>query len=251
MLKLNTDKTEILVFGNPEFLKKLTVHGIFTDKNQHMCIRFAESAKYLGVWLDTSLTFDVHVSKIISSGYAKLRKIRSFRKCLTKSDTETLIHAFISNKLDICNVLLAGVNNKLMRKLQKLQNAAMRTIFQLPIRSPVSHLYSELHWLDVEQRIVFKVILFVFKALNGKAPDNISTLVHLKDPIRMTLKENLFFPKSALGKRAFCYLGPRYWNILPSNIRLCTSIDKFKGLLKSHLLLNYHDFKTKLNAKRA
>ena len=97
----------------------------------------------------------------------------------------------------------------------------------------------------------FKVILFVFEALNGKAPDNISTLIHLKDPIRMTLKENLFFPKLALGKRAFCYLGPRYWNILPANIRLCTGIDKFKGLLKSYLLLNYHDFKTNLNAKRA
>lgn len=251
LLKINTDKTEILVFGNQEFLKKLTVHGIFTDNNQHMCIRFAESAKYLGVWLDTSLTFDVHVSNMISSGYAKLRKIRSFRKCLTKEDTETLIHAFISNKMDICNVLLTGVNNKLIRKLQKLQNAAMRTIFQLPIRSPVSHLYSELHWLNVEQRIVFKVILFVFKAINGKSPDNISTLIHLRDPVRMITKENLFFPKSALGKRAFCFIGPRYWNVLPTNIRLCTNIDKFKRLLKSHLLLEYHTFKTNFNAKIA
>ena len=67
----------------------------------------------------------------------------------------------------------------------------------------------------------------------------------------MTVKENLFFPKSVLGRRAFCYLGPRYWNILPNDIRQCIHIDKFKGLLKSHLLLHYQDFKNKLDAKRS
>ena len=251
LLKLNKEKTEILVFGNTAFLKNLTIHGVFTDINEKSCIRFAESAKYLGVWLDTHLTFDVHVSNLLSSGYAKLRKIRTYRKHLSKEDTEILVHAFITSKLDNCNSLLVGVNSKLLRKVQKLQNAAIRTVYQLPIRSSVSNCYKELHWLNVEQRITFKIILFVFKAINGKSPNSISVLIHIKDPVRMTVKENLFFPKSVLGRRAFCYLGPRYWNILPNDIRQCIHIDKFKGLLKSHLLLHYQDFKNKLDAKRS
>ena len=250
LLKLNKDKTEILVFGDKAFLNTMKIHGIFTDRDERSCIRFSESAKYLGVWLDTHLTFDVHVSKMISSGYAKLRKIRTYRKHITKQETETLIHAFISSKIGNCNSILMGINRKHLRKVQKLQNAAIRTVYRLPIRSSVSDCYKELHWLNVEQRITFKLILFVFKAMNGKSPDGISELIKLKDPVRMIVRENTFFPRTALGRRAFCYLGPRYWNVLPINIRQCTSIDKFKTLLKSHILLNYQSLKDSFNARR-
>ena len=250
LLKLNKEKTEILIFGEKTFLNSMNIHGIFTDNDEKSCIRFAESAKYLGVWLDTHLTFEVHVSKMLSSGYAKLRKIRTYRKHLTKEETETLVHAFITSKLDNCNSTLIGINGKLLRKIQKLQNAAIRTIYKLPIRSSVSNCYKDLHWLNVEQRVIFKLILFVFKAINGKSPNDISVLIHLKDPVRMTAKENLFFPKTALGRRAFCYLGPRYWNLLPTNIRQCTNIDKFKTLLKSYLLLHYQSLKDNFNARR-
>ena len=249
LLKLNKDKTQILVFGDKTFLKDLTIHGVFSDIAEKSCIRFADSAKYLGVWLDTHLTFEVHVSKLVSSGYAKLRKIRSYRKHLSRKDTEILIHAFISTKLDMCNALFAGINRKLLRKLQKLQNAAIRTVYQSPIRSSVTPLYSELHWLNVEQRVTYKIILMVFKAINGKSPDNISLLIHMKDAVRMIVKEDLFFPRTALGRRAFSYLGPRYWNVLPNNIRQCVSLEKFKALLKTHFLLHYQSFKDKLTAK--
>ena len=250
LLKLNKGKTEILVFGDKTFLKNMKIHGIFTDNDEASCIRFAESAKYLGVWLDSQLTFDVHVSKMISSGYSKLRKIRTYRKHLTREETEILIHSFITSKLDNCNSILMGISGKQLRKIQKLQNAAIRTVYKLQIRSSVSDCYKELHWLNVEQRITFKLILFVFKAINGKSSQDISELIHLKDPVRMTVKENLFFPKTAIGRRAFCYLGPRYWNLLPRDIRQCTDIIKFKTLLKSHLLMHYQSLKSSFKAAR-
>ena len=143
-----------------------------------------------------------------------------------------------------------GISGKQLRKIQKLQNAAIRTVYKLQIRLSVSDCYKELHWLNVEQRITFKLILFVFKAINGKSSQDISELIHLKDPVRMTVKENLFFPKTAIGRRAFCYLGPRYWNLLPSDIRQCTDIIKFKTLLKSHLLMHYQSLKNSFKAAR-
>ena len=49
---------------------------------------------------------------------------------LTKECTETLIHAFISSRLDYCNSLLFGVPDYHLHKLQRVQNAAARLVVQ-------------------------------------------------------------------------------------------------------------------------
>ena len=48
------------------------------------------------------------------------------RSSLTTETTETLVHAFISSRLDYCNSLLYGINDGLLKKLQAVQNAAAR-----------------------------------------------------------------------------------------------------------------------------
>ena len=47
----------------------------------------------------------------------------------------------------------------------------------------LSHLM-ELHWLRIRQRIIYKVNLIVFKALNGNAPNYIQSLLSLDQPSR-------------------------------------------------------------------
>ena len=42
--------------------------------------------------------------------------------------TRTLIHAFISSRLDYCNSIFAGVSGQLLQKLQVIQNAAARLV---------------------------------------------------------------------------------------------------------------------------
>ena len=66
------------------------------------------------------------------------------------------------------------------------------------------------HWLPVEFRIKFKVLIFVFKALNGMAPRYISDLIRKKSSPRSALRSNdlmlLVMPRTkckTLGDRAF------------------------------------------------
>ena len=58
-----------------------------------------------------------------------LYNIRRIRKYLSRENTETLIHAFISSRIDYCNSLLYGVPNCHLRKLQRVQNAAARLLY--------------------------------------------------------------------------------------------------------------------------
>ena len=68
---------------------------------------------------------NVHIGKVCNN-------IRQIRKFLAVQSTKTLVHAFISSRLDYCNALLFGLPKYQLDRLQKVQNAADRVIFQIP-----------------------------------------------------------------------------------------------------------------------
>jgi hypothetical protein len=166
-----------------------------------------------------------------------IRKIASIRKYISQSNCETLVHAFITSRLDMCNVLFFGMSEKNINKLQKIQNAAIRVIFSLKKRDHVSDLLLSLHWLSVRQRISFKVLIIVFKCLHCLAPVPLRNLISIRDRITMQLDVSTFFPSSMLGRRAFSFYAPRQWNALPVPLRQIQSLDTFKAKLKHHIFM--------------
>ena len=122
-----------------------------------------------------------------------------------------------------------------MQKLQKVQNAAARLIYKLPKRSSVNQEIRKLHWLRVDQRIVYKILLIVYKHYNGISPDYLNNLLKTTDVETKKLETTYY--DSRYARRAFSYVAPRYWNSLPSEIRTLTSIDIFKQRIK-HILFN-------------
>ena len=84
----------------------------------------------LGVWLDSNLSMGDHITKTSSAAFYYLYNIRRIRKYLSKKCTETLIHAFISSRLDYCNSLLYGLPAYQIQKLQRVQNSAARLVFE-------------------------------------------------------------------------------------------------------------------------
>ena len=170
-LKVNTDKTEILVFCPDNLSDSITINGvIFKDR----CIRFSSHVKNVGIWLDRNLNFDKQVNLAVSHCYKMLKDIGSIRNSLERRDAETLVHAMISSKLDHCNSLLYGTNSETLHKPQKVQNAAVRLICQVNKRTSISPLIFNLHWLRIESRIIFKIILMTHKYIWGFSSRNVN-----------------------------------------------------------------------------
>ena len=102
----------------------------------------------------------------------------------------------------------------------------------------------ELHWLDVESRILFKVIVLVFKVIRGICSDNLSLTFKSFNgrPSDFLLLETPNF-NTKYGKRLFEYNGSRLWNALPSDMRFDEDIDSFKKKLKTMLFDGCEDLK--------
>ena len=137
--------------------------------------------KNVGAWLDSNLSMVEHITKASSVAFFHLYNIRRIRKYLSRAKTETLIHAFVSSRIDYCNSLLYGVPSCHLHKLQQVQNAAARLIFEESKYCHVTPLLKSLHWLPVKYRIIFKVLLITFKAIHGLVPVYISELISIRD----------------------------------------------------------------------
>ena len=112
-----------------------------------------------------------------------LYNFRRIRNYLSKSACETLINALVVSRLYYCNSLFYGHPAKLVSQLQHVQNSAARLIHQSTRYSP-SSLLQDLHWLPIKYRCILKILLIIFKAINGHAPSYIQDLVKVKHQTR-------------------------------------------------------------------
>ncbi len=167
-----------------------------------------------------------------------IAKIKSF---ISFKDLETVIHAFISSRLDYCNSLYLGVAQSCLSRLQLVQNSAARFLTNTRKRENITPVLVGLHLLPVEYRIQFKILLFVYKALTGLAPNYLSDLLshyHTIRPLRSSNALLLSVPKTRLKlkeDRAFSVAAPQLWNNLPLYLRSATSLQVFKSSVKTFL----------------
>lgn len=163
------------------------------------------------------------------------------RENLTVESTKALVHAFGTCRLKNCNSLLTVSPKYLITKLQRIQNCAARHVAQRPRAAHVSPILKELHWLPVDQRIVFKVLLLTYKAINNLAPSYITQLLvryNQLASVRSAGKSLLEVHRVRLKtkrNRALLVAAPKLWSDLLLKLKLRPSVVVVKSPLKTHL----------------
>ncbi len=196
----------------------------------------------LGVWFDRELKFDKQINNVVKLCFFNLRLLAKVKPFLSAIDLEKLIHAFIFSRLDYCNTIYIGVNQTALARLQAVQNAAARLLTGTRKHEHITPILFSLKWLPVRFRIEYKLLVFVFKSLNGLAPTYLDALVKRHTSarsLRSSDQQLLTIPRARLklkGDRAFSVAAPKLWNLLPVSIRSAQTISSFKLLLKTYLL---------------
>ena len=171
-LKHNNDKTELLVISSKYQLRKPSLDGISVGEYR---ISPSDSARNIGVVFDQIAS--LHVKSVCKSALFHLRNIAKIREYLTVESTKSLVHAFVTCRIDNCNSLLIHSPSYVIQKLQRIQNCAARLVTGQPRFAHVTPILKELHWLLIEQQVTFKVLLLAFKGLNGLAPQYVSDML--------------------------------------------------------------------------
>ena len=110
-----------------------------------------------------------------------------------------------------------------IEKLKRLQNTAARQIVCMKKTNHITPVLRKLHWLPVNDRIIFKLLLLTYKSLNGLATVYINELLHHYTPRRSLCSSDsrhstfLVIPKTTTvtyGDRSFAAIAPKLWNQL-------------------------------------
>ena len=208
-----------------------------------MNIEPVNCVRNLGAWFDSMLSMETHINKVCSSGFYYLHNLRRIRRYLSQDCLITLIHAFVTSRLDYCNSLMYGLPQCQISKLQRVQNAAARIAFDLCKFCHITPALRQLHWLPVVKRIQFKILLLTFKAIYGLSPPYISERITVKPKSTHGFRSNnstLLLPPiqkmlPTLGARFFAAAAPALWNKLPADIRNVASLNSFKKSLETFL----------------
>ena len=233
-LQLNDSKTQIIVFGSSNVLKGLKINGVNIGSNT--TIRFVSTVKNLGVYMESSLTFEKHTMELKRKCFRTIRNIRKIKFLLTSDQVRVVVNSLVVSCIDYCNGLFIGASEKILRQLQLIQNSAAKVITGKYKHDHMEDDLEKLHWLNIRKRVVFKIGLLAYKSINGLAPQ------YLQDMFRYShhghvLKLIVPYSSSKYGNKCFSIIGPKIFNKLPLHVTSSISTESFKQSLKTHLFL--------------
>ena len=133
-------------------------------------------------------------------------------------------------------------------------NKAARIIKRLPTHERITPTLIELHWLPVKARIVHKMCVLVYQAVNTGKPEYLRSM--LKDyelgsniVIRHAVDHHrLHEPRcnTELASRTFFYSASRLYNSLPHSVKSSTNVSTIKKRLKTYLFQKCYDLEDKV-----
>jgi hypothetical protein len=246
VLKMNQSKTEYIQFGSRQQLQKCVYESI--NINESVIERSAH-IKFLGSYLDASLTFEKHVQVKCGIAACNIQYVASIRKHITQGVANQLMCSMVLSHLDFANAILAGLPDKTLDKLQSVQNWAAKVVLMKQKNDSSTKALLELHWLPIRSRIIFKVASLVYRCIHRTAPVYLCELLSTwlpkvntraaassRDAILLNVP---VIKKQTFANRSFSYNGPRIWNNLPNDLRRAPDYMTFRKTLKTHLFSEY------------
>ena len=125
-LKLNTAKSQIIVFSTDNLKKNISLNGTLFNSSG---VRFCNTVKNSDVLFDQKLTLEPQINKCVSSIYCTIKLLSQIKHFFTNCELSILLSSLILSKIDYCNALYCNGNNELLQKLQFAQNSTDRPIF--------------------------------------------------------------------------------------------------------------------------
>ena len=220
LMKINTDKTKVLVFNTDPETKKLT----FNIQNSiKPIIEPSAYIEILGILVDCDLNWKKQINRIKRNAMGKIRNIHRFNSMLPLQHRKNLYNAIISPQFDYGDVLIGGANQKELNSLQRIQNFAAKSILGKKKRYSNKKTLKELQFLNLEQRRKIHRTVFIHKALLNKSSTNLHEIFSKYNPnfnTRNSTKKNLTIPShnSSKFKRSPLYKMINDWNDTPNNL---------------------------------
>ena len=248
-LALNPTKTKLMFFRSSLSKLHLPINAFCING---VPLTSVDSSTLLGVTFQANLSWLGHIDKVCKRSACAISILHRLRQFGT--DLKTLILVYKTLFLPIatyCLLVWGGGPNYILKRMQVLQNDALRAVLGVDRSHSGSQIRQRLRLLSMKKLFYLRLYLLGHGLYysshqcpwTSASPSFLSPLLPLErsSPIRQLRSHslpNLPIPKylSQMARQCSAYLAPIHWNSLPTHIRLTKSRPKFKQMCISYLL---------------
>jgi hypothetical protein len=204
-----------------------TVNITFSLSKTNTCMQ--KSAKLLGLYLDSNMSWNTHIDYLITILSRNLYLLRRLKNSLSLKFLCVAYHAFFHTHIGYSVLFWGGAAR--MNEIFRLQKRAVRILVGLSFTESCRGHFKSLKILTVPSHYIFSALLYIKCHISefdrGTDIHNYNT----------RNKNSLLRPNVRLAKRnnAFQSIGIKFFNMLPPTLQL-TSLAKFKKETKLLLI---------------
>ena len=230
-LTVNADKTKFMIFGTKKVRDKVGNFNITFDGTP---IEEVSQYKYLGIKLDQTLKYDLHAKAVIQRVSDKIIYLKRIRRFITATAALSIYKNMILPILEYGDVLMLSLNVNLKKKLQTMQNKALKCALGLDpyTTSDEVHRLAKLDTLKVRREQ--HTLQLMFKQRDNpflwkkKRVRRSGVLTRSAGKKQFILKKH----KTERFQRSVTNKAPLLWNKLPKNIQDIRELNLFKQTIR-------------------
>ena len=173
-LKLNPKKTQFIPFSRKTDAIDFAPLALSSD----VSISPSSEVRNLGLIMDSKLNFHAYVSDLRRNCFFHLKRLKAIRCFIPQGQLATLVHAFITSRLDFCNSVFYRLPDNLISRIQTVQNSCAKCLTGKKKYDSATQARIELHWLPIRARASFKILVFAHKVVHQSVLSIFSFLDH-------------------------------------------------------------------------
>ena len=215
----------------------LPVKPAVSAKIGKFVISNSNEEKLLGIKIDTKLSFENHVSSLCKKASQKLHALARIVNYMDLSKRKSLMKAFVTSQFNYCPLIWMFHSRELSNRINRIHERALRLVYQDNSLS-FAELLEKDNSVTIHQRNLQVLATKIFKLKNGLAPEIMKKVFEIQNPAYNFRSETIHFKRENVktthyGIQLVRYLGPKIWDMVPNNIKNCSSLNKFKNSIKS------------------
>jgi hypothetical protein len=238
-LLLNSSKTKCMLFNRTlpvpaKLTSILTLDGSRLD--------YVNNYKYLGTWLDNSLSFQFHINELQARIKSRIGFLFRNKASFTYAAKLTLVKMTVLPILDFGDVIYRSASTSILKRLDVVYNSAIRFVTNAPFNTHHCDLYALVGWPSLHTRRLIHWYHFIYKSILRKTPPYLNSLLTIALPVRNLRSSrviSLVIPKvkTSFGQSSFQFAAASNWNELQKTLKLENTISliSFKNRLSELL----------------
>ena len=224
-MKINTEKSHLLVSGKDNIVAKIDNH----------CIKSESQQELLGILIDSNLTFEGHINNICKKTSSKLNALARISPYMEIQKRKMLMKSFVTSQFGYCPLIWMFHSRTLNNKINSIHERALRISYEDYV-STYEQLLEKDNSVSIHQRNLQMLATEMFKVFK-KIPPKILNDIFIQKTANYDLRNNSFFHTRKVtsvyhGTESLSFLGPKIWNLVPLEIKQSENIVIFKREIK-------------------